>query len=420
MSGLLLIILNSLRNRRASVALSVAAIAISVVLFIGVLYVRDQAKHGFMQTVSGTDLIVGARSGPVNLLLYTVFRIGDATNNIAWQSYRDIADSPEVAWSIPLSLGDSHRGYRVLGTNLDYFRYLRYGDHQPLVFAAGGPFADLYDAVIGSDVAEALHYRLGQNIVLAHGAGNVSFVQHADKPFRVVGILKRTGTPVDRTVHVSLEAIEAIHVDWQSGLPRPGQTVSAEQARHRDLSPRLITGFLVGMKSKIGTFQMQRWINEYPDEPLLAILPGVALAQLWQVLGGMETVLQVIAGFVVVAGMLGLLITLLSTLNERRREMAVLRSVGAGPRHVFFLFVIEAMLIAASACAIAVLVLYGALWLIRPALLSATGITLTLEPLSTTESLLLGAVVMLSGVLGLIPAALAYRQSLHDGLTVRV
>lgn len=420
MRYLLLIALNSLRNRRASVTLSIAAILISVVLFTGVLSVRAQAKQWFVQTISGTDLIVGARSGPVNLLLYSVFRIGDATNNISWQSYRDIADDPEVAWTIPLSLGDSHHGYRVLGTNLDYFRYLRYGDRQALAFAAGGPFADLYDAVIGADVAEALHYRIGQSIVLAHGAGNVSFVQHADKPFRVVGILRRTGTPVDRSVHVSLEAIEAIHVDWQSGMPRPGQAVSADEARHRDLSPRLITAFLVGMKSRIGTFQMQRSINEYPDEPLLAILPGVALAQLWQVLGVMETVLQVIAGFVVVAGMLGLLITLLSTLNERRREMAVLRSVGVRPWQIYFLFVIEAVVIASIACLGALLLLYGGLWLAKPMVLSATGIALTLGPLSATQYLLLGGVVMSSGVLGLIPATLAYRQSLHDGLTVRV
>lgn len=419
MKYLLLISLKSFRNRKASVGLSVAAILISVVLFTGVLYVRAEAKQWFVQTISGTDLIVGARSGPVNLLLYAVFRIGDATNNISWQSYRDIAEDPEVAWTIPLSLGDSHRGYRVLGTNLDYFKYLRYGNKQPLEFSAGAAFNDLYDAVIGAEVADKLHYKIGQEIVLAHGAGKISFVQHADKPFRVVGILKRTGTPVDRTVHVSLEAIEAIHVDWQSGAQLPGQHIDADAARHHDLSPRLITAFLVGMQSKIATFQMQRTINEYPDEPLLAILPGVALAQLWQVMAVMETILQVIAGFVVVAGMAGLLITLLSTLNERRREMAVLRSVGAGPLQIFFLFVFEAFWIATAACIGAVLVLYGLLWLAQPLVQSATGIALAVQPLAITQWLLLGLVIVLASLLGLVPGFIAYRHSLHDGLTVR-
>ncbi|HEY3698684.1 MAG TPA: ABC transporter permease [Spongiibacteraceae bacterium] len=420
MKYLLLISLKSFRNRKASVGLSIAAILVSVVLFTGVLYVRAEAKQWFVQTISGTDLIVGARSGPVNLLLYAVFRIGDATNNISWQSYRDIADDPEVAWTIPLSLGDSHRGYRVLGTNLDYFKYLRYGNKQPLELAQGLVFHDLYDAVIGAEVADALHYKLGQEIVLAHGAGKISFVQHADKPFRVVGILKRTGTPVDRTVHVSLEAIEAIHVDWQSGMPAPGQHIDAEAARQRDLSPKLITAFLLGMHSKIATFQMQRTINEYPDEPLLAILPGVALAQLWQVMAVMENILQVIAGFVVLTGMTGLLITLLSTLNERRREMAVLRSVGAGPKQIFFLFVFEAFWIAAAACSGAVFVLYALLALARPAVQSATGVALLIQPLAPLQWLLLGAVIVLASLLGLVPGVIAYRHALHDGLTMRV
>lgn len=419
MKQLLLLSLKSFRNRKASVALSIASILISVVLFTGVQYVQSQAKSWFVQTLSGTDLIVGARSGPVNLLLYAVFRIGDATNNISWQSYRDIAKDPEIAWTIPLSLGDSHRGYRVLGTNLDYFKYLRYGAKQPLQFAQGAAFTDLYDAVIGADVADKLHYKIGQAIVLSHGAGNVSFVQHADKPFRVVGILKRTGTPVDRTVHVSLEAIEAIHIDWQAGAQLPGQHISAEQARHYDLSPQVITAFLVGMKSKIATFQMQRAINEYPEEPLLAILPGVALAQLWQIMAVMETILQVIAGFVVIAGMTGLLITLLSTLNERRREMAILRSVGAGPRHIFFLFVFEAFWIAAIASAGAVLALYAALIVAQPIVQSSTGISIAIKPLGAIEWSLLGAVVVLSSVLGLVPGLVAYRRTLTDGLTVR-
>jgi len=420
MKNLLSLSWKSLRNRRISVALSVTSILISIVLFTGVLYVRSAAQQWFVQTISGTDLVVGARSGPVNLLLYSVFRIGNATNNISWQSYQDIASDDAVAWTIPLSLGDSHRGYRVLGTNLDYFRFYRYGEKQPLAFAAGGPFADLYDAVIGAEVADKLHYTLGQTIVLAHGAGKVSFMQHADKPFRVVGILKRTGTPVDRTVHVSLEAIEAIHVDWQQGVPLPGQTVSAEQARHLDLQPKLITAFLVGLKSRIETFQLQRAINEYPDEPLLAILPGVALAELWQVLAVMETILQVIAGFVVLAGMTGLLITLLSTLNERRREMAILRSVGAGPAHIFFLFIFEAFWITVFASVGALAVLYLTLIIAQPLVQSATGVLLAVRPLNALEWLLLGTVIVLGSVLGAVPGVIAYRRALTDGLTLRV
>ena len=218
----------SLWNRRFTAALTLASIALSVALLIGVERVRTETRASFANTISGTDLIVGARSGGVQLLLYAVFRIGNPTNNLSWRSLQDIAALPKVAWVVPLSLGDSHRGYRVLGTTAGFFEHYRFARDRGLTFTQGGPFADLYDAVLGAEVAERLGYRIGDPIVVAHGAGDVSFARHDDKPFRVAGILARTGTPVDRTVHVSLEAIEAIHADWQGGAPVPGAKVSAD------------------------------------------------------------------------------------------------------------------------------------------------------------------------------------------------
>ena len=118
--------LQSLRNRWLTALLTVLAIAVSIMLLLGVEKVRTGARQSFADTISGTDLIVGARSGSIQLLLYSVFRIGNATNNITWASYQDIAARPEIAWIVPLSLGDSHRGFRVLGTTPDYFAHYRY------------------------------------------------------------------------------------------------------------------------------------------------------------------------------------------------------------------------------------------------------------------------------------------------------
>ena len=219
--------LQSLRNRALTAFLTVLAIAFSVMLVLGVERVRTGARQSFADTISGTDLIVGARSGSIQLLLYSVFRIGNSTNNITWATYTDIAKRPEVAWIVPISLGDSHRGFRVLGTTPEYFERYKYRHGQPLKFTAGKPFSDLFDAVLGADVASALGYHVGDPIIVAHGLGTVSFVEHDDKPFKVSGILAKTGTPVDRTVHVSLEAIEAIHVDWQSGGRIPARVLPA-------------------------------------------------------------------------------------------------------------------------------------------------------------------------------------------------
>ena len=233
----------SLYNRRGTAFLTVASIAISVALLLGVEKIRTEARSSFASTISATDLIVGARSGDINLLLYSVFRIGNATNNISWESYEDITSRPEVAWAIPISLGDSHRGFRVMGTTRDYFEHYRFARDRRLEMADGKPFAAVFDTVLGANVAEELGYRVGDPIVVAHGAGATSFMEHDDKPFKVVGILARTGTPVDRTVHVSLEGIEAIHVDWQQGARMPGASVSAEAVLNMDLQQRPLPPF---------------------------------------------------------------------------------------------------------------------------------------------------------------------------------
>lgn len=413
--------LRSLANRRTTALLTISAIAISVALLLGVEKMRTAAREGFANTVSGVDLIVGARSGQLNLLLYSVFRVGDATSNVSWESYQKIARHPDVAWTIPLSLGDSHRGFRVLGTNGDYFKHYRFAGDRRLAFESGRAFEDLYEAVIGADVARQLGYVVGQEIVIAHGLGNVSFANHEDKPFRIVGILARTGTPVDRTVHVGLEAITAIHLDWQSGVQAPaGSRISAEQARSAALTPTSITAFMVGMDMKVMTFTMQRAINEYRQEPLMAILPGVALTQLWNLVGIADTALMIVAAFVVLAGLLGMLTAILTSLNERRREMAILRSVGARPRHVFTLLVTEAGLLASLGVLCGVALTYALLFAAKPILASNYGIFLQPTGLTGYDVALLGSIIAAALLMGAWPAWRAYRNTLSDGLMIRV
>jgi putative ABC transport system permease protein len=410
----------SLLNRRFTAALTVLSIALSVTLLIGVERLRTEARTSFANTISGTDLIVGARSGPVQLLLYAVFHIGDATNNISWESYQAIATQPKVAWSVPISLGDSHRGFRVVGTTPDYFVHYHYARDRGLEFAQGHAFADLYDAVLGAEVADSLGYRLGDSIVLAHGADDVSFTRHEDKPFRIAGILRRSGTPVDRSVHVSLQAIEAMHVDWHGGAPIRGLSIAPEQARAMNLRPKAITAALVGLKSKVATFQVQRVVNDYRNEPLTAILPGVALSQLWSLIGIAENALLIVSVFVVVVGLFGMLTALLTSLNERRREMAILRSVGARPAHVFALVMGEATVLTLLGVVVGLALLYGLLLIGQPLIESRYGLFIAVGTPSAHEGLLLGAVLLAGFLVGSIPSYRAYRLSLADGLSLRV
>ncbi|HAV1512725.1 TPA: ABC transporter permease [Vibrio parahaemolyticus] len=419
MSAVIKLAWKSLMNRKATAVLTIMTVAISVILLLGVERIRTQAKDSFANTISGTDLIVGGRSGQVNLLLYSVFRIGNATNNIDWKSYQEFSQHRAIDWAIPISLGDSHKGFRVMGTNHSYFEHYKYGSKQPLTFSKGKEFNGLFETVLGSDVAKQLGYQIGSEIIIAHGISDVGFSRHDKLPFKVVGILAPTGTPVDKTVHVSLEAIEAIHVGWESGA-RLGPTPDAKVLQERDFQPKQITAMLVGLKSRIQTFALQRQINNYPKEPLSAIMPGVALHELWGMMSVAEQALIAVSGFVVIAGLLGMLSSLLTSLQERRREMAILRAMGARPRHVFSLLISEASLLTAAGIVTGVLGLYAILALLQPLIQQHYGINLTLSTLSAYEWMLLSFVQCAGIVIGFIPAFRAYRQSLSDGMTIRI
>ncbi|EXI66030.1 MAG: macrolide transporter ATP-binding /permease protein [Candidatus Accumulibacter adjunctus] len=407
-------------NRRLTLGMTLVAVALSVTLLLGVERVRNEARNSFALSVSGTDLVVGARTSAVQLMLYAVFRLGEASNNIRWQSYQAIAADPAVAWTIPLSLGDSHSGLPVLGTTAAYFEHFRYGDGQPLRFAAGVPFAGLFETVLGAEVAERLGYRLGDRIVISHGMGDSGLAEHDDKPFTVVGILARTGTPVDRTLHISLQAIEAIHLDWAGGAPLPGLSIPAEHVRKFDLQPKEITAALIGLKSRAAVFRLQRKINNHPGEPLLAVLPGVALDQLWQMVGFAERTLLAVSAMVLVVGLAGLVAVILASLGERRRELAILRSVGASPRELFFLLSAEALFVTLLGAAVGVALLTLLTVALAPLVQAHFGLALSTHWLTGDELKLLAAVVVAGLVASLVPGYSAYRLSLADGLTPRL
>lgn len=412
------LIIASLWSRRLAVFFVVMAVAVSTTLYLSVERLRVGAWQSFSSTISGTDLIVGARSGSVQLMLYSVFRIGNATNNITMASVRDVQAMKDVAWTVPLSLGDSHRGFRVVGTNEDYFQHYRFGRDQKLTVENGALFDDLFDVVIGSDVANTLNYKIGDKIVVAHGLGSAGLVRHDDLPFRVAGILAPTGTPVDRSLHVSLKAITAIHVDWASGA-RARETTPADDLRKRaragELEPDAITALLVGTTSKIAVFRTARAINDYSREPLLAVLPGVALQELWTVIGTAERALSVIAFMVILTAVIGLIATILATLEQRRREIAVLRSLGARPVHVAGLLMVESGLVTLTGLILGVVITTAALPIVSPRLQAQYGLNLPLG--FSRQDLTVLAVILISGLIAaLLPAWRAFRMSLGSSL----
>ncbi|OWQ85754.1 peptide ABC transporter permease [Roseateles aquatilis] len=418
-------------NRRFVLSLVALSIALSTIALFGMARVKQDVRETFSESVSGTDLIVGARTGPVQLLLYSVFRIGSATNNIGWSSVQALSRLPAVAWVVPISLGDSHRGFPVVATSSGYFEHFRYGDALPLTLAQGRafrdaaeadptqPHTDIFGAVLGAEVAAALGYRLGDALVLSHGDGALAANDHADKPFRVIGILARTGTPVDRSVHITLAGMEAIHLDWVAGAPLPGMAVAADDVGRHDLTPRQVTAALVGLKQRSAVFAVQRKVNAFGAEPLLAVLPGVALDELWDAVALGERGLQLMSGLVALVSLTGLVAVIWAGLNERRRELAILRAVGAGPRHVLALLALEGMAITLIGVAAGTLLSLATVYLAGPWVQAHYGLRLSAAPPRPDEWRLLLVVLGCGWLASLLPGLRAYALSLSDGLSPR-
>ncbi len=384
--------------------------SVSIFVLLGVEHIRNQAKENFQSTVSGVDLIVGARTGSLNLLLYSVFRIGAPTNNLGWDSYTRIASDPAVKWSIPISLGDSHKGYRVVGTTSDYFTHFSYGTRNRLQFASGEPFLKIFDVVLGSEVAEKLRYSIGTNVVLAHGLGKTSFSLHEDKPFRVVGILAPTGTPVDQSLQVSLQGMEAIHNNQRVTQKLRETPININQIELQQFQPKTITAFMLGLTSKIATFKVQRKINNFSTEPLTAILPGVALSELWQMMKVIENTLRLVSVLILISALLGLSALMLASIRERQHEIYLLRVIGAPPMFLFLLIELEALLISMISIAIGTLALFTGLLITSDLLASNYGLNISANIFAQNNLTYACMIILATMIAAAIPSFTAYKS----------
>ena len=415
--NIIVLTLQSMLHRRLTLVLTVFSIALSVTLLLAVEKIRTDARSSFTNTISGTDLLIGARSGSVQLLLYSVFRIGNATNNISWESYEKISGHSSVRWSIPISLGDSHRGFRVMGTSKKLLQRLHLRRKTNVGIRPGRGHSMRYSTPYSGPM-----WRSSSAISSVKKSYSPTGWQTWNsrvtmiKPFTVVGILEKTGTPVDRSIHVSLEGIEAMHVDWQSGT-RSNQKISAQEALTMDLQPTQITAFMLNLNSKIKVFSMQRAVNEFREEPLLAVLPGVALQELWDLIAVGENALLAVSLFVIASSFIGLLTGILTSLNERRREIAILRALGARRYQVSLLLLSESLLTTLLGVVLGVVIFYVLILLAQPLAQSEFGLSIPLSLLGAREALMMAGFALLGLLSGALPAWRAYRNSLHDGMT---
>ena len=411
-------------SRRHALAMVALSVSVSVLILLGVQQLRHDARQSFTQTLSGVDLIVGPRGSASELMLYSVFQVGRPSRNMAHEAYVALRALPQVRWAVPVQLGDTYRGFPVLGTTPELFEVFQTQGAR-LQWAQGRPFADpqanagaVVEAVLGAQVAARHGLSVGDRLVLTHGRSDGLAPDHADQPFTVVGVLQATGAPIDRNVIISLQGFEALHQGMGApGLPWLGGVGAAPTVAERAaLVPRELTAVWVGLHARTEVFSARRGIERLPQDSLMAVLPGVALDELWQVVKLAENALLAIGVLVAVSGMLSVAAVLMVGLSARRKELAVLRALGATPLALLGLVWLEAL----GVCLLGMLgglVLHGlGLWALQDLLRTELGIAVQWGWPTAEVAWSLAGLVLAAWLAASVPALRAYRLSLVDGL----
>ena len=415
---MLSLLLKSMRSRIIPTSLVTISLMASMVLLLSIERIQQGTEEGFNQSISGVDAIIGPRSSSLELVLYTVFHLGRPTNNITTKTINDVKQRSDISWLVPIALGDSHRGYRVIATEPNYFQHIRYGNNQPLTFSKGAPFTELSEATLGSDVAEKLNYSVGSEIQITHGSIESIGSKHDDFSFTVTGVLNKTGTPIDQAVFLDLKGYELLHLGWKSGKKVFSlEDIDLSSLPPDALNPKTVTAAFVGLKSKLTIFNFSKNIREYPEEAISAVIPGIALSELWSIVGLVDKGFQLLSWIIIAISLIAMVTLIIASLDNRKQEMTIYRANGASPKFLAAMVICESLVIGLVAIIGAIILVTAVTYFATSQLNLALGISPSFKWISLDEIKVFG-IILLSGVLSsLIPAAMVFRKNLHQALS---
>ena len=434
------LVFQSLLNRWLSCLLIIITLAFSISLFFTVSRIQETVKSSFQNTVSGVDSVVAGRGGNLQILLNSVFLIGEPSNTIKWDTFEEITSNKQIKWAVPISLGDSHKGFRVISTNNDYFKEIKYSSGKKIEFNSGKPFNDVFDVVLGSLVAKKLKYNIGSEIIITHGLSEGGEAHsfhsdksnghddhadhddhaghnHADLGFQVSGILEPTGTPIDNAVYISLAGAEAMHTGWIGN--QKVIDVSIEQIMERELKPKTISAIFISLKNRTQIFQFQRDVLNYKKEPISSVMPGLTLSRLWALTGNVDRAFKFITFLIIVIALLGMIAMTIAGLNSRRREMAILRSVGASPNNIVSLLLVESIIISIVSCILGYIIMIIIFTIGKDYLQNNYGIFIDSFSLKNYDLQIIIAIICAALIATIVPAIQIYKNTLRDGLSVK-
>ena len=415
---MLSLLLKSMRSRIIPTSLVTISLMASMVLLLSIERIQQGAEEGFNQSISGVDAIIGPRSSSIELVLYTVFHLGRPTNNITTKTVNDVKLRGDISWLVPIALGDSHKGFRVVATEPNYFEHIKYANGQPLVFSKGVAFAELSEAVLGSDVAEKLSYRVGSKIQITHGSVESVGSKHDDFSFVVTGILNKTGTPIDQAIFLDLKGYELLHLGWKSGKKIFNlDDINLSSLPEDALIPKTVTAAFIGLKSKLTLFNFSKNIREYPKEAISAVIPGIALSELWSIVGLVDKGFQLLSWIIIAISLIAMVTLIIASLDNRKQEMTIYRANGASPKFLAMMVLCESLVIGLTAIVGAIILVTIVTYFATAQLNLALGISPTFKWISMGEITVFSFILLAGALSSLIPAVMVFRKNLHQTLS---
>jgi len=415
---MLSLLLKSMRSRIIPTSLVTISLMASMVLLLSIERIQQGAEEGFNQSISGVDAIIGPRSSSIELVLYTVFHLGRPTNNITTKTVNDVKLRGDISWLVPIALGDSHKGFRVVATEPNYFEHIKYANGQPLVFSKGVAFAELSEAVLGSDVAEKLSYRVGSKIQITHGSVESVGSKHDDFSFVVTGILNKTGTPIDQAIFLDLKGYELLHLGWKSGKKILNlDDIDLSSLPDDALIPKTVTAAFIGLKSKLTLFNFSKNIREYPKEAISAVIPGIALSELWSIVGLVDKGFQLLSWIIIAISLIAMVTLIIASLDNRKQEMTIYRANGASPKFLAMMVLCESLVIGLTAIVGAIVLVTIVTYFATAQLNLALGISPTFKWISMGEITVFSFILLAGALSSLIPAVMVFRKNLHQTLS---
>ncbi len=393
-----LIVRRSMRQHLLSTLITSMSIALAGGLWLSVWTIKDQANATFTGVDSGFDAVLGARGSKLQLVLNSIFHVEASPGNLAWEDYEDLRSNPSVASAVPIAVGDNYRGYRLVGVSTNLFSEIEYRPGESFEVFNGGRVFDpgRREAVVGSFVAQKLGLRVGDTFHPYHGLIFDEKNQHAET-YVVVGVLKPSNTPSDRVIWIPL-----------AGLQR--------MSGHDPKAATDLSAVLVKLRSAQAGFRLDLMYNKQGDRLTLAWPIGQIMAQLFSKISWFDRVLELIAYLVAVVAIGSVLASIYNSMNERRRDIAILRALGARRRTIVGTIVLEAV----SISVIGMLIAYGVYALVFSLVASVIraemGVVLNVAEWHPVMLWAPAFMVGMSALAGLVPAIKAYRTNVAENL----